>query len=167
MENTSIKVNLSELINVEAVDFGKVFYLPPKLPDMSLIVFKKEGYYQAICIDIEIDAVGKDLKEACENLRKKLGSYIKQMVANYDGNEKAAMNDIVRIAFSEGMLKTMLFNRYLMAKHQYILDRIAKESKVKSSREEIVILLKMIFQMLFQLNRPQIRFNLRLAAGVA
>jgi predicted RNase H-like HicB family nuclease len=148
-----------ELNNAETVDFGKVFYLPPKLPDMSLIVFKKEGYYQAVCIDIEIDAVGKTVKEACKNLKQKLSAYIKQMVYNFDGNEKEAIQDIVRVAFSEGNLKSLLYTRYLQVKHQYIIDRVAKENKAKSRGELFIVFLRMVFP--FQ----PIRFNLAMATG--
>ena len=84
-----------EFGSMSVVDFGKIIYVQknhaiPGLPDMNLIVFEKEGKYQAICIDIEIDAVGDTLKDACENLRKSLLAYIVQMVSNYDGNLKTA-----------------------------------------------------------------------------
>ena len=155
-------VNQPDFTNTEAVDFGKVFFIPPKLPDMSLIVFKREDYYQAICIDIEIDAVGKTLKEACENLRRALISYVKQMINNYNNNEKEAIKDIAQVAFADGELKSLLYNRYLQTKHKYILNRIAKENKAKSRKEVFSIFLRMLFP--FQ---PKIRFNLTLAPGIA
>jgi len=112
-----------DIKSMNVADFGKIIFVAknhtmPGLPDMNLIVFEKEGTYQAICIDIEIDAIGDTLKNACENLRKSLLAYIEQMVRNYDGNHKAAMGDIIETAFCQGDLKQQLFNQYLQAKHR-------------------------------------------------
>ncbi|MDR0303075.1 MAG: hypothetical protein LBI04_12290 [Treponema sp.] len=149
--------------NEKVEDFGKVVFVPknhtiPALPDMNLIVFKKESGYQAICIDLEIDAVGDNLKECFNNLRQALLTYIIQMVDNYNGNIKAAVEDIVNVSYSKGELKSQLFTRYLQAKHQYLLNKIAKEQKVKSRREDLTNAWKRIFQI------EPIRFNLAMAA---
>jgi len=155
-----------EFGSMSVADFGKIIYVPknhaiPGLPDMNLIVFEKEGKYQAICIDIEIDAVGDTLKDACENLRKSLLAYIVQMVSNYDGNLKAAVGVIIDAAFSQGDLKQQLFNQYLQAKHRYLVEKIARENKAKSRKEEFVNAWKRVFQI------QPIQFNLTLAAGIA
>jgi len=146
--------------------FGKIVFVPknhtmPGLPDMNLIVLEREGNYQAVCIDIEIDAVGNTLKDACGNLRKSLLVYIGQMVSNYDGNLKAVVGDIIDTAFSRGDLKHQLFTQYLQAKHQYLLEKIAKENKAKSRKEEFLNAWKRVFQI------QPIQFNLTLAASIA
>jgi len=151
----------SSFNNAEVVDFGKVLFVPSELPNMNLIIFKKGDIYQAICIDVEIDAVGGSLKEACENLRNTLRSYVKQMIYNYNGNKKAAIADIVNTAFSEGSLKSLLFSRYVHAKRQRIMSRIAHERKIKSKTEYLVLFWKMIFP--FQ----PIHFNLAMAERIA
>ena len=155
-----------DLGSVDVADFGKIVFVPknhtiPGLPDMNLIVLKKESIYQAVCIDIEIDAVGDTLKDACEKLRKSLLAYIGHMVNNYDGNLKAAVGDIINTAFSQGDLKQQLFAQYLQAKHQYLVEKIARENKAKSRREEFLNAWKRVFQI------QPIQFNLTLAAGIA
>ena len=150
----------------KVVDFGKIVFVPqnhtiPGLLDMNLIVLYENGVYQAICIDIEIDAVGDTLKSACMNLRKALIAYIGQMVNNHNGNVKDAVEDIVNTTFSSGDFKTLLFNQYLKAKHQYLLEKIAKKSKAKSRSEEFINAWKRTFQI------QPIQFNLTLAAGIA
>jgi DNA-binding transcriptional regulator YbjK len=59
------------------------------------------------------------------------------MVDNYSGDIKAAMEDIVNISYSQGELKSQLFARYLQAKHQHLLIKIAKEHKAKSREGRI------------------------------
>ena len=113
----------------DVADFGKIIFVHknhtiPGLPDMNLIVLKKEGIYQAICIDIEIDAVGDTLKDACSNLKKTLMAYIGQMVSNYNGDLKAAVSDIIDTAFGSGDVKQQLFTlyqRYIIANRRIVL----------------------------------------------
>jgi len=155
-----------DIKSMNVADFGKIIFIPknhtmPGLPDMNLIVFEEEGVYQAICINIEIDAVGDTLKSACENLRKSLLAYIEQMVSNYDGNLKAAVGDIIDTAFRQGDLKQQLINQYLQAKHRYLVDKVARENKAKSRGEEFINAWKRVFQI------QPIQFNLTLAAGIA
>ena len=157
---------MTDLENTNVADFGKIVFVPrnhtiPALPDMNLIVLKKEGIYQAICIDIEIDAVGNTLKDACGNLRKSLLAYIEEMVSNYNGDLKAVVGEIINTAFNQGDLKQQLFNQYLRAKHQYLVEKIAKENRAKSRKEEFLKAWKRTFQI------QPIQFNLTLAAGIA
>jgi len=157
---------MSDFEITDIADFGKIIFVSrnhtiPGLPDMNLIVLKKENVYQAICIDIEIDAVGNTLKDACENLRKSLLAYIEQMVNNFDGNLTATVGYIVDTAFSPGNLKQQLFTKYLQAKHQYLLNKIAKGNKAKSRKEEFLNAWKRTFQI------QPIQFNLTLAASIA
>jgi len=145
--------------DADVAGFGKVVFVRknhtiPALPDMNLIVFKKGNVYQAVCIDVEIDATGDDLKGCCNNLKQALLSYIAQMVDNYGSNAKAAVEDIVNVAYSPGEMKSVLFARYLQEKHQYLLNKIAKENKAKSRKEEFVNAWNRIFQL------QPIRFNL-------
>jgi hypothetical protein len=159
-------IKMADFGNTNVADFGKIIFVPrnhtiPALPDMNLIVLIRGDRYQAICIDIEIDAVGDTLKDACGNLRKSLLVYIGQMVSNYDGNLKDAVGDIIDTAFSRGNFKQQLFTQYLQAKHQYLLEKIARENKAKSRKEEFFNAWKRTFQI------QPIQFNLTLAAGIA
>lgn len=151
--------NLEQISSAKVAGFGKFYFFPPELPDMSLIVFRKDGSFQAVCIDVEIDAVGGSEQEACKNLARTLNGYIKQMVNNYDGDKKAAIEDIVKVAFAEGKTKSLLYARYLQAKHQYVQSRIARENKARSRWEEFVVFCKKAFPF-FQ----PIRFSLATAA---
>jgi len=157
---------MTDFGNTNVADFGKIIFVPrnhtiPALPDMNLIVLEKRGVYQAICIDIEIDAVGDTLKNACGNLRKSLLAYIEEMVSNYNGDLKAVVGEIINTAFNQGDLKQQLFNQYLRAKHQYLVEKIAKENRAKSRKEEFLKAWKRTFQI------QPIQFNLTLAAGIA
>lgn len=103
--------------NASVAGFGKVVFVPrnhttPPLPDMSMIVLKSDNAYQAICIDIELDAVGGSLKEACGGLKRALRAYTSQMLCNCNGDAKAVAQDIVNAAFSQGRLKSQLFSMY-------------------------------------------------------
>jgi len=72
-----------------------------------------------------------------------------------------AVGDIIDTAFSQGDLKRQLFARYLGAKHQYLVEKIARENKAKSRKEEFFNAWRRVFQV------QPIQFNLTLAAGVA
>ncbi|MCL2792451.1 MAG: hypothetical protein FWD87_05100 [Spirochaetaceae bacterium] len=122
------------------VDFGKVIFVKknhsiPALHDMNLIVLKNGDIYQAICIDIEIDAVGNTIQDCCNNLKQTLLCYIADMVHNYNDNITEAIKDIINVAYASGDLKSQLFSKYLEAKHQYLLDKVAKEKKIKSKKD--------------------------------
>jgi hypothetical protein len=152
--------------NAQIADFGKIVFAPknhtmPWLPDMNLIVLKNDEGYQAVCIDIEVDAVGKTLKDACNNLRKTLITYVGMMIDNYEGDIKAAVKDIVEMAYSQGEQKKWFFDLYLQAKHQYMIEKISKENRARSRMEDIANAFKRAFQI------QPIHFNLTMAAGVA
>ncbi len=157
--------NQTDYNNSPTVDFGKIAFVHknhtiPALPDMNLIVLKHNDTFQAICIDIEIDAIGNTFEESCENLKKALYNYISQMIDNYDNNINSAVEDIINTAYSQGDTKSQLFSKYKQAKHQYLLDKVAKKHKAKSKREELFYALKTLFQ-----SQP-IQLNLTLAAGI-
>jgi hypothetical protein len=151
--------------NANVAGFGKVVFVPrnhttPALPDMNIIVLKDDDIYQAICIDIELDAIGNNLQEACNGLKRALRAYTSQMIRNYNGDTKAVVQDIVNTAFSQGNLKSQLFTLYLQTKQQYLMDRIAKEHKVKSRTEDFISALRRFFQI------EPVQFNLTLTAGL-
>jgi len=151
--------------NANVAGFGKIFFVPrnhttPSLPDMNMIVLKVDNVYQAICIDIELDAVGDNLQEACNNLKRTLRAYTSQMLSNYNGDTKAVAQDIVNAAFSQGDLKSQLFSMYLQAKQKYLVDKIVKKHRVKSKAEDFINAMQRIFQI------EPIRFNLTLTAGL-
>ena len=146
--------------------FGKITFIPrnhtlPALPDMDLLVLEDGGSFQVVCIDVEIDAVGNTIKDACSNLKQTLRVYTTQMVHNYGGNVEAAAKDIINVSFSPGELKAQLFAAYMEAKHQYILERLAKKRDVRSRKEDFINACNKIFQV------EPIRFNLTLAATIA
>jgi len=152
--------------NPKVAGFGKAIFIPvksttPPLPNMNVVILKHPDKYQAICIDIEIDAVGSSLTEARDNLKKALCAYTTQMVVNYQGDVKAAAQDIIDTAFKGGDLKTQLFAIYLDAKKQYLTDRITKEQKAWSKAENFFTALKRIFQV------EPVQFNLNLAPNPA
>jgi len=128
---------------------------------MNLLVLKNEASFQAICVDIEIDAVGDTVKNACNNLKQTLYIYIMQMVNNYDGNVEAAAKDIINASFSQGEIKSQLFAKYLETKHRHLLERLAKKRDVKSRKEDFINAWNRIFQL------EPIRLNLTLAATIA
>ena len=144
--------------------FGKVTFVPknntvPPLPDMNLLVFEKEKVYQAVCIDIEIDAVGNSLEESCDNLKTALRAYTSLMIENYERDINAAVKDIINVVYSTGETKTLLLGKYLQAKQQYLLNRVTKENRVKSKGEIFIKALQNLFQF------EPIRFSLTPLAG--
>jgi len=122
--NSSVNFNNAE----EVVDYGEFSFTQAELPVMKFIILKKREVYQAICIDVEIDAVGNSLQGARKNLENTLNSYVIQMIYNYDGNEKAAIEDIANTAFSKGSLKSRLFSRYNQANQQRIMNKSLKKA---------------------------------------
>jgi len=157
---------MSDFDTVNVADFGKVIFIPrnhtvPALPDMNLLVLKNDDNFQAVCIDIEIDAVGETVKDACGNLKQAILAYTSQMVYNHDGNVEAAAKDIINTVYGHGVMKSRLFTHYLATKHQYLLGKIAKKQRINSRRERIANALRGIFQI------EPIGLNLTLAEGIA
>ena len=141
-------------------NFGKVIFVPsnhtiPSLPDMKLLIFKKENTYQAICIDLELDAIGSSLEDSWNNLKQTLMCYISDMLDTHNGNLKDAVKYILDVVYSKGEIKTLLFNKYLEAKHLYILDNIARKNKAKSRSEIFIKILHRIF-----IQRGYIKYDL-------
>ena len=148
-------VQINDIQSAKLVGFGKIFH--PILSDMNLVVFEKEYGYQAICIDVLLDATGATKRDACENLIRILGSYVTQTIHNHNGDRKAAVEYIERIIFDDNDLKSQYYNRYRQAKHYYIIAyRIAKEKRARSIREALAIFWSALFPFFLQ----HIRFNL-------
>jgi len=133
----------TDIQNSEIANFGKIFHFT--LNDMSLIVFKKEYGYQAVCIDLLLDSTGKSAKEACDNLMKLLGSYTKQMISNHNGDKKAAFEYMTQTAYADNQLKVQYYIKYRQAKCQYVINRIAMEKRARSRMAELFALLRLIF----------------------
>ena len=136
---------------LELANFGKINFLRknhsiPALPDMKLVIFKTEGVYQAICIDLEIDAVGDTEIQSCNKLCYALKIYIQQMIDNYNGKIKDAVSEIINVAYSQGNTKSILFNRYLNAKRENIIARVEKGKKAVSRLDKVVDTIKTVFQ---------------------
>jgi len=124
------------VLDYNSAAFGQIVFVSknhtvPALPDMSLIVLKNDSVFQAICIDLEIDSIGNNIDNACVNLKQALHAYSAQMISNYEGNIIAASKDIIDVAFSQGESKSLLSARYLQAKHQYLINKIAKRKSEK------------------------------------
>lgn len=156
---------MARLDNLDTIGYGKIYFIPrnhtvPALPDMNLLVLKDKENFQAICIDIELDSTGDSAKTACNNLKKRLLAYTTQMVHNNNNDIKAAAEEIISIAYTQGETKAQLFNMYKQAKRQYLLNRLENKRKAKSRKEEFLNALNRVFQL------EPISLNLTLAAGV-
>jgi hypothetical protein len=130
--------------------FGKLFFISghktiPSLPDMNLLVLHDQDVYQAICVDLEVDAVGDTVDDSCNKLIRALSVYIEQMIENY-GSIDGAVKDIINTAYSTGEQKEILFAQYIQAKKAYMLKKIERQKKVKSRREEFFQYMSHIFQ---------------------
>jgi ABC-type phosphate transport system substrate-binding protein len=111
--------------------FGKLFFTSkrktiPSLPDMNLLVLYNQDVYQAICIDLEVDAIGNSVEDSCNKLLRALFIYIEQMVENYDSADDA-VKDIINMAYSTGKQKEALFTQYIQAKKSYILKKLESQ----------------------------------------
>jgi hypothetical protein len=154
----------AEIANAETVGFGKVIFFSPGLPDMNLIVFRKKYGYQIICIDIYVDATGESLQAARKNFSLALNTHIKQTFEAHNGNEKAAIKDIVQVAYDKGDIKSLYFDKYRQAKHKYLAEMIEKESKAKSIKKDIAdFALSVFWKMASPFLHQHIRFRLTAA----
>lgn len=129
--------------NATVSAFGKIFH--SKLTAMNLVVFKKDYGYQAVCIDICMDATGKSVLESCGNLIRKLRLFEKETVKDHGMDEKAAFDHINEIIFGEGELKSLYYARYRQAKCLYISERLAREKRARSAMEAFMAFLYTVF----------------------
>ena len=142
-----------ELVNFGKINFVRKNHSIPALPEMKLVIFKTEGVYQAICIDLEIDAVGDTENQSCNKLRHALQIYIHQMIDNYNGKVTDAVSEIINIVYGHGNTKSILFNRYLnakreniLARRENILARVENGKKAASKLDKVVDTIKTVFQ---------------------
>ena len=147
----------TDINNAKAAGFGGIFH--PKLPPMGFVLLEKEYGYQAVCINTLLDATGKRPEDACENLAKTHESFLKQMIHNHNGDKKAAFKYIAQVAFEDGEIKTLYYNRYKQVRHDYVNAMIAKKKKPIPKKEALTIFLNAIFPF-----PSHVKFNLTVAA---
>jgi len=147
----------NDIQSSEIANFGKIFHLT--LNDMSLILFKKEYGYQAVCIDLLLDSTGKNAKEACDNLMNLLSSYTKQIIVNHNGDKKEAFEYITQTAYTNDPLKSQYYIKYRQAKCQYAINRIAMEKRARSRMADFLVVLGLLF-----INQ-QIKYRLTVATA--
>ena len=125
---------MNDIRNAKVVGYGKIF--PSKLSPMKVVVFEKGYGYQAVCIDLMLDATGNTHKEVCRNLKRMTNSYIKQMIHDHKDKEDPFMA-IREVALAKNELKSMFKDRYCEAKGKYVTDRLLAKKSRDVSMEEI------------------------------
>jgi hypothetical protein len=119
------------------VAFGKIVFMPthesvPPLPDMNLLFFNdtRETHYpwQAVCLDLELDAAGDSMDNAWDNLKEALTLYIAMHRKAAGGDIKAAAKNIIKEAFADSEQKQRLVRLYREVKLEYTMNRIDSEN---------------------------------------
>jgi hypothetical protein len=109
--------------DTEIAACGKLFFTNkrktlPSLPDMALLVLKRDNTYQAICVNLELDAVGDTVDAACSNLIYALKEYIALIITTHE-NVNAAVKEIIDTAYATGAQKEELFEKYYAREAKY------------------------------------------------
>jgi hypothetical protein len=138
---------MAKIENVVA--FGKIFFIPtheavPPLPKMNLLFLKEDERgeiypWRAICIDLEIDAVGSSKSEAWENLKSALTIYIDLEKNAAGGAIIETAKRIINTAFILTEQKKEYLDIYRMAKMQYTIGAIESGSNpnpIKEARQQ-------------------------------
>ena len=117
--------------NTQVVACGGFSFEPknewlPLLPEMQMIIiehFDNNGIYthSAICIELEIDAVGNSEEEAVNELKNELDIYLKSLLQRSESVEDFAKT-VTNIAFSKSRQKEELYTLY----QNYLLDMVQK-----------------------------------------
>jgi len=116
-------------------DFGKIFFIPthesvPPLPDMDLLFFyDKEEHGEifpcrAVCIDLEIDAVGNTIEEAWDGLKNALTMYIDMERKKANDSIIETAKRIIKTAFTLTEQKMVYINLYKQAELDYTMGII-------------------------------------------
>jgi hypothetical protein len=117
------------------VDFGKIFFIPthetvPPLPDMDLLFFyEKEERgeifpWRAVCIDLEIDAVGNSMDEAWDGLKNALTMFIDMEKKKANDSIIETAKRIIKTAFTLTEQKMAYINLYKQAELDYTVGVI-------------------------------------------
>lgn len=113
--------------------FGKIIFVPtresvPLLPEMSLLFFHevqdKPYPWQAVCLDLELDALGDSMDTAWDNLKESLTMYIAMHRKAAGGDITAAAKNIINEAFSDSKQKQGLVKLYRAVKREYTMQRL-------------------------------------------
>jgi hypothetical protein len=115
-------------------DFGKIFFIPthesvPPLPDMDLLFFYEEERgeifpWRAVCIDLEIDAVGNSMEEAWDGLKNALTMFIDMEKKKANDSIIETAKRIIRTAFTLTEQKMAYINLYKLAELDYTMGAI-------------------------------------------
>jgi hypothetical protein len=132
-------------VKIEA--FGKIIFIPtrpevPRLPDMKLLVRKEEDSivpYRALCIDLEMDAAGRTIDDACNNLKESIQLYLRSEIEAW-GSLPAAARHIIDTAYEETAGKAGDFREYRRIKYQYIQTQLRENKPVDPILEEMEML---------------------------
>jgi hypothetical protein len=122
--------------------FGNIIFLPfndkliPPLPEMSLLISKDKDsedscHYQAICVDLELDAIGDSMDKALDGLKNAIKAYIKMEIDISNGSIVEATKNLITTAFSTGNQKSKLIELYQKARFDYAMD-IIDSGKIKN-----------------------------------
>jgi hypothetical protein len=122
-------------MNIESVvAFGEIFFIPtkesvPPLTEMNLLFLKEDERgdifpWRAVCIDLEIDAVGNSMSEAWESLKNALTIYIDMEKTASNGSIIEAAKRIIGAAFTPTAQKTEYIGLYQQAKLKYMMKAI-------------------------------------------
>ena len=135
------------MTNIDSVvAFGKIFFIPtkesvPPLPEMNLLFLKEDERkdifpWRAVCIDLEIDAVGNNMDEVWENLKDALTIYINMEKEAVGGSIINAAERIVNTAFTATKQKKEYIDLYRQAKLKYTMGIIKTEIMNNPIEEE-------------------------------
>jgi hypothetical protein len=127
------------------IAFGKIFFIPtaesvPPLPEMNLLFLEEKERsniftWRAICIDLEIDAVGNSMDEVWGSLKDALTMYIDMEKKASDGTIIKAAERIINTVFTPTEQKTEYINLYRLAKQKYTME-VVKSGKMNDPIEE-------------------------------
>jgi len=113
------------------VAFGKVIFIPvnknvPRLPVMNLLFLndteRGEIYpWRAVCVDLELDAVGDTMDGAWDSLKESLNMYIEMQMKAVSGSIVEASKIIIKEAFSDSEQKQQYIKIYRQVKLEYTM----------------------------------------------
>jgi hypothetical protein len=128
-------------LNSESVAaFGKIIFVPvttdiPHLPVMNLLFFndRERGDiypWRAVCIDLELDAVGDTMDDAWNSLKESLTIYIDMQKRAANGSIVEAAKTIVKEAFADSTQKQEYIKVYRKVKLDYTMKNLESAATI-------------------------------------
>jgi len=128
---------------------GNIVFIPknestPPLPEMRLLFLKEEQSeniypWRAICIELEIDAVGNTMKDAAKNLDISIAMYLSMEKKTANGSVIETAKNITRVVFSKSKQKREYNKLYEQAIERYLIQVIEEKKQNIISREREAI----------------------------